>query len=620
MARRDYSFGAALKSVVATFLIAAPSSLEARLAITEVMSTPSTPTNGSVVYVDFWELTNFGADVVDLNGYKFTDRSSIDSARSEAFQGLEILPGESIIFCREEIGAFTNESQFRDWWGPADLIGVRVVVVKRPFFPGLGVDDKVQLWGSNNALVDSVGFGDPAVGYTFTYSAITGEFPVLSEPGVCEAFVAQSSGLDVGSPGRTCGPINLAFSQEPTDLELDAGGIALFRAKAVGFPRPSYQWFFNDASVPDANGPALSLTNVVPDQAGAYYVVATNGLNAVTSRVATLMVNTNERPCQIVTPPQDLTVTLGQTATFSIVTRGYPLSTYRWWHDGAEILGATEPTLEIFGVDFNSAGTYSVLASNYLGTCSASAQLSVARKPILYITEVMATPSTGHEDWWELTNFDTTAVQLVGYRFDDTDGTFGGAVTNTGSMVLLPGESMIFIQKMNADSFRQWWGAENLPPALKIVTYDGFSMSETQDELTLWNPTASEETDYIDTITYAFAPTNVTFRFAPQPQRMAEPSVQGEFGAFSAAQGGDIGSPGYVTNPPPRITSIQRTGAGTTVRWKAEVNRSYRLESSSVLMNGSWQLVGTFLATNQIMTASHSPAEHRRFYRIRREP
>ena len=613
------SLTSAMMPVAGALFLAVCGFSHAQLAITEVMSDGSTNASGN--YPDFWELTNFGTNALDLNGYKFYDRGSFESARSEAFQGLVIQPGESIIFCRETPGIFTNESQFRDWWGATKLEGVRVVVVGRLFFPGLGSPDAIQLWDANGNLVDRVDFADPTPGYTFTYSRLNGDFPIISEAETCHAWVASGSGLDIGSPGRTCGPVDLQISQQPVDLEIDAGGIASFTARAIGFPRPRCQWFFNDKIIPGANTLMLSLTNVTPEQAGGYHLVVTNGINLATSRVATLTVNTNERPCEIINPPRDLTVTLEQTATFSIVTRGYPLNAYSWFHNGIEIGGATESILQIGGVNFSSAGTYSVVASNGLGTCTASATLVVTRKPFLAITEIMAEPSLGQADWWELTNVDTNDVQVLGYRFDDKDGTFGGAFTIAASVTLAPGESMIFVEEVSPEAFRQWWSPENLPPHLKIVTFRGFGFSQTDDELTLWNPTASEVRDSIDQITYAWAPTNVTYRFASeQTIREAEPSVEGEHGAFRAAQGGDIGSPGYTTNPPPRITAIQHNGAATIVRWKAQPGQSYRIESNTLLANGAWSMVGTFIATNQIMTAIHSSTGNQRFYRVRREP
>src|SRR5687768_14924197 len=114
--------------VMIALVLSAPGQMGAQLAITEVM--PHAWTNAAgIIYPDFWELTNFGTNDVALNHYKFTDLASIGAARSEAFRDLVITPGESIIFSRENPGVYTNESQFREWWGANNLVGVRIVVV-----------------------------------------------------------------------------------------------------------------------------------------------------------------------------------------------------------------------------------------------------------------------------------------------------------------------------------------------------------------------------------------------------------------------------------------------------------------------------------------------------------
>jgi len=184
----------------------------------------------------------------------------------------------------------------------------------------------------------------------------------------------------------------------------------------------------------------------------------------------------------------------------------------------------------------------------------------------------------------------------------------------------MPGESMIFVQGMAPESFRHWWGAENLPPGLKIFRFTRFSLSESFDELTLWNGTTTLEHDYVDTITYAYAPSNVTYRWPTQRPWPEEESVVGINGAFCAAEGGDIGSPGYTTNPPPRITAIRRVGNDTIIRWRAPAGTLARLEAKDTLAPGFWTPIGSFTATCQIMTTTNSTTGRQRFYRLARDP
>jgi hypothetical protein len=113
-----------------SLLFFAPSYLKAQLAITEVMSSALSRvgTNDIVARPDFWELTNFGTNAVDLTGFRFSDSAGLspeDEGADEAlFGGVSIAAGESIVFVRVENAAIVlNAAQFRAWWGDDKLPG-----------------------------------------------------------------------------------------------------------------------------------------------------------------------------------------------------------------------------------------------------------------------------------------------------------------------------------------------------------------------------------------------------------------------------------------------------------------------------------------------------------------
>src|SRR5262245_37617597 len=77
---------------------------QAQLAITEAMSsaadtfTDGGVTNAVVQNSDFWELTNFGTNAMELTDYKMADEGAgLGGAYSTPFDGLVIGPGETII-------------------------------------------------------------------------------------------------------------------------------------------------------------------------------------------------------------------------------------------------------------------------------------------------------------------------------------------------------------------------------------------------------------------------------------------------------------------------------------------------------------------------------------------
>src|SRR5262245_13730166 len=82
-------------------VVLASGSLHAQLAITEAL--PFASTNGVVQGPDFWEITNFGTNTVDLTGYVFndSDASLTGDANTTALSGISIGPGESIILFQD---------------------------------------------------------------------------------------------------------------------------------------------------------------------------------------------------------------------------------------------------------------------------------------------------------------------------------------------------------------------------------------------------------------------------------------------------------------------------------------------------------------------------------------
>jgi T5SS/PEP-CTERM-associated repeat protein len=80
----------------------------------------------------------------------------------------------------------------------------------------------------------------------------------------------------------------------------------------------------------------------------------------------------------IATPPKSLTVTNGNSATFTVIASGNPLPTYQWFKASSLISGATGSSYTIPAVTTNDAGIYSVSVSNSAGsTNSPPATLTV---------------------------------------------------------------------------------------------------------------------------------------------------------------------------------------------------------------------------------------------------
>lgn len=86
-------------------------------------------------------------------------------------------------------------------------------------------------------------------------------------------------------------PVAPTITQQPESITRYFGETATFSVIATGTPPLTYQWWFNGQALPDAVSATLTLPNVRPAQAGAYWVRVSNSAGAATSAVVTLTVS-----------------------------------------------------------------------------------------------------------------------------------------------------------------------------------------------------------------------------------------------------------------------------------------------------------------------------------------
>jgi hypothetical protein len=104
----------------------------------------------------------------------------------------------------------------------------------------------------------------------------------------------------------------------------------------------------------------LVLSNVQPTDAGAYTVVVSNVIAAVTSSVIRVEVLLSSLAPGVIPVG-------GSTVLGAAVTDTGCGASYRWLRNGTEIPGATSPTLTLVNLQLSEAGRYSIRASNCLG-------------------------------------------------------------------------------------------------------------------------------------------------------------------------------------------------------------------------------------------------------------
>ena len=112
---------------------------------------------------------------------------------------------------------------------------------------------------------------------------------------------------------------------------------------------------------------------------GGYANDHTNWFGAAPSAGQPSLVGT---PPSITVPPANAFVTLGTTASFTVIAAGSPPLAYQWRFDGANLPGANALTLTLNNAQTNQSGSYTVIVSNGSGSItSAPAYLSVAGPP-----------------------------------------------------------------------------------------------------------------------------------------------------------------------------------------------------------------------------------------------
>jgi hypothetical protein len=210
-------------------------------------------------------------------------------------------------------------------------------------------------------------------------------------------------------------------------------------------------------------------------------------------------------------------------------------------------------------------------------------------------------------------------VDLQGYRFGDTSDSFAfaRAFTIPHTLVIQPGESVIFVEGMSPRNFSRWWGADNLWPDLKIVSFDGFGFASVGEEINLWNGAATDPLDFVAAVSFASSLPGFSLECDSDDLCLVD-SVPGLRGAFRALETGDVGSPGYTSNPPPRLLGLTRDASEVRLKVRANEGASYHLLYKADLSDPAWTPVRTFTATDSIVWVSDETAAGAgaRFYRV----
>src|ERR1700722_2966655 len=161
------------------------------------------------------------------------------------------------------------------------------------------------------------------------------------------------------------------ITTQPANQTVTAGQTATFSVVAAGTAPLSYQWQKNSTNITGATSASYTTpATAASDNGSTFDVVVSNSASSVTSAAAALTVNV---PPSITTQPVSQTVTVGQTATFSVVAAGTAPLSYQWQKNGSNIAGATSASYKTPSTtSADNGSTFKVLVSNSVGNVTSN--------------------------------------------------------------------------------------------------------------------------------------------------------------------------------------------------------------------------------------------------------
>ncbi len=229
-------------------------------------------------------------------------------------------------------------------------------------------------------------------------------------------------------------PVAPSITTQPSSVTITAGQTATFSVTATGTAPLSYQWKKNGTSISGATSASYTTpAETTADNGAQFTVVVTNSVSSVTSNAATLTVNPAPVAPSITTQPSSVTITAGQTATFSVTATGTAPLSYQWSQNGTAISGATSSSYTTPAETTSASGTqFTVVVSNSVGNVTSSAAtLTVNPAPVA--PSITAQPSSVTITAGQTATFSVTATGTapLSYQWSQNGTAISGATSSS---------------------------------------------------------------------------------------------------------------------------------------------------------------------------------------------
>ncbi|MDP0490273.1 MAG: choice-of-anchor I family protein, partial [Verrucomicrobiota bacterium JB023] len=383
---------------------------------------------------DFWELTNIGDETGDLTGFSWDD-DSMAAGTVSIPDGTSIAPGESIIFLEDD------PATFRSYWGLPE--SVQVYNSPTDSVPGFGSGDTVYLFDASDNVVASLSYAAGG----FTKSDGSDSNGGHAGPSAGGSDNAQSAVLDP------------AFGTD-TPRYTFADGILLATTNPGGSETGS-----PGTSALNVSGPSFALTlsfspETFSENAGTSASTGTVTRDGDTTEAVTVELTSNDEG--EATVPASVIIPAGQaSATFAVdaVDDSFP--------DGSQT------------VTISALATDAMPGSADLTVTDDGDVLDFSLGLTEILTQQSGTSPSGAEDYWELTNFGTEAVDISGFSWDDNSRSADAAAewAFPSGTSIAAGESVI-VTSADADDFRAWWGLDSSIQVIQTADAPGLGKGD----------------------------------------------------------------------------------------------------------------------------------------------
>jgi hypothetical protein len=266
------------------------------------------------------------------------------------------------------------------------------------------------------------------------------------------------------------------ITTQPTNVTVTVGQPATFTVAASGAAPLTYQWTKNGSNVSTNSNTYTIASTALTDNNAKIQVTVSNSAGSATSNIVTLTVNAVTTKASITTQPTNVTVTVGQPATFTVAASGTAPLTYQWTKDGSNV-GTNSNTYTISSpllTDNNSM--IQVTVSNSAGSATSNmVTLTVNAPPpssvnvLTYHNDIERTGQNLNETILMPSNVNSTSFGRK--AFLTTDGLVDaeplyvsnlkiGGVTHNVVFVATEHDS---VYAFDADSFSQLWKVSMIP-------------------------------------------------------------------------------------------------------------------------------------------------------------